>query len=244
MDLDSLREVCSKHILPESVPPLAVFREPYIPYVPDDWNRVLVLAESQNLAGADQKHRLELETMDERGRIDRLYNQDGIRRVGPWDDGHLKMAVESLGFDPERTAVSNAVPWTLEGSKRNLNPDRRLIDLAERFWSDIMPQLSKADAPALVITVGKVARQVMEAANRSGAFTLFPLASSSTNLLARVAWLFDPQDLFVRYPEGKSVVLRYFPTPSAPTVLFACHVLSMKSRYADRLEASAHRAAL
>lgn len=179
--------------------------------------------------------------MDGPGRIDRLYNKDGIRHVGPWDDGHLKMAVELLGFDPERTAVSNAVPWTIKDGKQNRNPDGQLIECAKRFWSDIMPELSIAEGLELVITVGKVARQVMEAGNLSGAFTLLPLASSSTNLFGRVAWLFDAQDLLARYPEGKSIAFRYFPTPSAPTVLFACHVLSMKAKYATRLETRAYR---
>lgn len=243
MNLDPLGEVCLKHILPESPPSLVVFREPYIPYVPSDWNGLLVLAESQNLAGAKHPHRSELETMTERERIDRLYNNDGIRHVGPWDNGHLKMAVELLGFDPERAAVSNAVPWTMEDSKRNRNPDGQLIECAKGFWSDIIPELSMAHGLALVITVGKVARQVMEAGNQPRAFTLFPLASSSTNLFGRVAWLFDTQDLLARYPEGNSIVLRYFPTPSAPTVLFACHVLSMKAKYAALLEALAQRSA-
>ena len=181
--------------------------------------------------------------MDGPGRIDRLYNKDGIRHVGPSGMTAISRWQSNCWASiRERTAVSNAVPWTMKDGKQNRNPDGQLIECAKRFWSDIMPELSIAEGLELVITVGKVARQVMEAGNLSGAFTLLPLASSSTNLFGRVAWLFDAQDL-ARYPEGKSIVFRYFPTPTAPTVLFACHVLSMKVKYATRLEARAHRSA-
>ncbi len=243
MNLDPLREVCSKHILSESQPSLVVFREPYIPYVPSDWNGVLVLAESQNLAKAEHPHRSELGAMNERERIDRLYNNDGIRRVGPWDDGHLKMAVELLGFDPERTAVSNAVPWTVDGGQRNRNPDETLRQCAVKFWSDIIPLMSSAESKILVITSGAVARNVMKEVVGKERFDLVQIVSSSPNNLGRVAGLFHEQDMLRRYGEAEPVIKRNKLVANQQTVFFACHVLSMKAKYAALLEAREHRSA-
>ncbi len=36
----------------DAAPSETIFPEPYLPYVPSDWNGILVLAEAQHLAGA------------------------------------------------------------------------------------------------------------------------------------------------------------------------------------------------
>jgi hypothetical protein len=41
-------DICSRHTLRDSTP--VVVAEPYLPYMPPCWNRVLVLAEAQEKA--------------------------------------------------------------------------------------------------------------------------------------------------------------------------------------------------
>ena len=45
---ERLFEICASHITPSEIS--VVIPEPYVPFVPDDWNGILVLAESQNLS--------------------------------------------------------------------------------------------------------------------------------------------------------------------------------------------------
>ncbi len=116
---DAMIEVCRRHVVSPDLH--AILPEPYIPYIPDDWNGLLVLAESQNLASAGEyRERLEKASSEDRFvRLSRCKNGTGVG-VQPWDDGHLKIAVKAaLDVDPARTAVSNAVPWSQQKKARN-----------------------------------------------------------------------------------------------------------------------------
>ena len=88
--------------------------EPYLPYLPDQWNGVLVLAEAQQLAGAREYLRW-LRGLPPEQRMIRLStpNPSGVG-VGPWDNGIVKLAVKAMMPDiqPEEVAVGNAVPWS------------------------------------------------------------------------------------------------------------------------------------
>ena len=55
MNNDQMIQVCKRHILPQHVH--AVVPEPYIPYIPDKWNAMLVLAEAQNLSSGSFEYK-------------------------------------------------------------------------------------------------------------------------------------------------------------------------------------------
>src|SRR5687767_623342 len=90
--IDHLVEVARKHILPSDTP--VVFQEPYVPYVPDNWNRVLLLAEAQNLSDSSKDYVAYLRARTQDERICRLGGSNDIG-VWPWDDGSLKLAIEA-----------------------------------------------------------------------------------------------------------------------------------------------------
>jgi hypothetical protein len=46
--INELISICENHTLPLTIN--AVVKEPYIPYLPEKWNRILVVAEAQNLS--------------------------------------------------------------------------------------------------------------------------------------------------------------------------------------------------
>jgi len=68
----------------DTVPSETIFPEPYLPYVPSDWNGILVLAEAQHLAGAST-YRQWLADLPSEDRMRRLPKAPGCLGVGPWD---------------------------------------------------------------------------------------------------------------------------------------------------------------
>ena len=123
MNKNTLVDICGRHILHdvESV----VLKEPYIPYIPQPWNGVLVLAESQNLSSENTEHVETLREMSPAERILRLRASPDYVGVYPWDDGSLKLAIEaSLQVKAAEVGVSNAVLWSQRGANgENVNPD-------------------------------------------------------------------------------------------------------------------------
>lgn len=101
-----------------------VFEEPYIPYLPENWNVFLVLAEVQNLPRKTKSVELldyieGLEKKESKYRILRLEdyppeygNKIG---VGPWDDDSLKLAFASVFGNEsiDQVSISNAVLWSV-----------------------------------------------------------------------------------------------------------------------------------
>ena len=85
-------QVCQKHTLPEEVD--VVIREPYLPYVPENWNGLLVLAEAQNLSKTNEEYVSELRGMSSDDLYFRLSDPADLG-IMPWDDGSLKLAVEA-----------------------------------------------------------------------------------------------------------------------------------------------------
>ena len=140
----------------------AVIPEPYIPYIPERWNRVIVLAEAQNLAKSNDDYVGILQKMSKRNRIERLYRAfetENRMRIQPWDDGSLQLAVEgALGIRPQETAVSNSVMWSQrKRNGTNMNPSSKLRRLSTRLWEE----MSKEISPRIVVTAGAVARDVI-----------------------------------------------------------------------------------
>ena len=133
--------------------------EPYIPYVPEGWNRTLVLAEAQNHAAGTYLSRLL--ALSKHNRVIRL-SLDEKLGIQPWDDGCLKIAVRAtLGLMPETTAVSNAVLWSLVNAKgTNANPSKELINQSTLLWSKMLDILK----PERVVTAGRVAEKIVKCA--------------------------------------------------------------------------------
>lgn len=202
-----------------------VLPEPYIPYVPDNWNKVLVLSESQNLSA--KKYVDELLAKDTKGRINRLYEWDDKVGVLPWDDGTLKLAIESaLGLKAEETAVSNAVPWSLvsKSGKKNVNPTDALIKSSADLWKEMLEVMQ----PERIITIGKIARITIGLADWKD--KRVALRSAARTNLSRMSGMFDTEDLLQRYPEVKRVAEQnpqWFKKFRNNKIFYACHAVSV-----------------
>lgn len=158
MGPDKLIEICARHVLPRTIP--AILPEPYIPFVPETWNGVLVLGEAQHLGKRNLSYRTWLLGADRLTRFTRFRLENDALGIAPWDDGTLRFAVEaSLGLLAEECAVSNAVPWSqVSENDDNANPSRELIKLAGRFWEEMLPAL----APTRIIACGGMAHSVFK----------------------------------------------------------------------------------
>lgn len=224
---DGLVNLCKNYILP--VKENVVIPEPYIPYIPDKWNRVLVLAESQNLAKSNDDYVAALRKMDTRQKIERLYYAvkiENIVRIQPWDDGSLKLATEAaLKAKSCYTAVSNAVLWSQRSDTgTNINPSNFLMNLSARIWKEFLLILQ----PKIVITAGKKAEYVIKKSCWSGQHIKLRLPAKTA--MSRVSGMFKTEDLLKRYPEVNRVVIEnpaWVKEYKQNKIFFACHAVSI-----------------
>jgi len=220
-----LLNICEKSILPETAD--VVIHEPYIPYIPEDWNRIIVLAESQNLSKDYHKYVSELKALTQIDRMRRLGQSTGDIGVYPWDDGSLKIALQaSLNLSAESTAVSNGVLWSQRGNKsQNINPDLNLQALSSQIWAQFLTVL----APEMVICSGKVAANVIRNSGWLG--KTIKLRSPSRTAMSRVSGMFDENDLLKRFPEVGSVLTKHPEWLGEKyrlnKIFFACHAVSL-----------------
>ncbi len=72
-----LLEICKRHVYPRArrftVP------EPYVPYIPKQWNKRLVLAEAQNHGKKSGEYLAWLKKLNAEDRMLRLYLREGVR---------------------------------------------------------------------------------------------------------------------------------------------------------------------
>lgn len=223
--LNRLLEICRRHCLRNS---RVVVGEPYIPFLPDKWNGILVLAEAQNMSTKNQDYVDRVKAMKRDERFQRLgrVEWEGIG-IQPWDDGSLPLAVASVfpELAVKQFGVSNAVVWsqrTEEGA--NKNPSDDLVRRSVRFWSDILAVLK----PEQVVTAGKIARGVIEQAWQGSHLAL---RSPSPRYLSPLVGLFDNEDLFRRFPEVSDALDRQPELLDghyrANKIFFACHAVSV-----------------
>jgi hypothetical protein len=227
-DSTNLGKLCLKHI---SGHEMVVIREPYIPYIPVNWNGVLILAESQNLSKTNEDYVNKLKNMDQKGKFRRLNNPENIG-IQPWDDGTLKLAVESIfpNKSLDSYSISNAVPWSLiDENGNNRSPDEELIHDAVYFWKEILRIME----PDIIITCGKIAKQVI---SKCWEGKLLDLWSPSPSLLSRVSGMFNQSDLLVRFPEVERALGHNRKLLNGGyemnKVFYSCHALS---KYASKL---------
>jgi len=231
MDIMPLIDICKKYIRHEGV----VIQEAFIPYIPQNWNtnknKVLVLAESQNLSSSNDDYIKKLEAMSPEERMQRLGAFSGGNiGIGPWDDGSLKLAVEaSLGIKESEVAVSNAVLWSQRGDRnQNKNPDRTLQKDSSALWSELLPILK----PVKIICCGKIAEKVIQKTNWHGEIVNLRLPSKTA--MSRVSGMFNEVDLLKRYPEVNSIIERNPHWLGSEyrknKIFFACHAVSIQTK--------------
>lgn len=225
---NELLAVCKKHVLSNSAN--AVINEPYIPYIPDNWNGIIVLAESQNLSSRSDDYIQALMSLSANERMNRL--SLGLNGIGvqPWDDGSLKLAIEAA-FDVKasETAVSNAVLWSQRGkTNQSITPDVNLQTESSKLWVELLPILK----PTLIICSGNVADSVISNTGWAGCKIKVRLPSKTA--MSRISGMFDKDDLLTRYPEVKAVADVHpewlkggYETNK---IFFACHVVSLHKK--------------
>ena len=211
-----------------------VIEEPYIPYIPADWNGVLVLAESQNLSSTNHGYVEALRRLAPTGRMKRLGHpelvDDGKVGVGPWDDGSLKLAVEAaFGARADRTGVSNAVLWSQRDpiTKANINPDTHLQRESSVIWVEMLQIIR----PERVICSGNVAQRVVREGGWLDEKTA-KLRLPSPSAMSRTSGMFREEDLLDRYREVARVIEahpEWVESDRRNKIFFACHAVSLHS---------------
>jgi hypothetical protein len=247
----ALLNVCKKYTAdaPENV----IFTEPYLPYVPENWNGILVLAESQMIRNEKDKYAQWLQEL--RSKPEHVMTRLGRKEprppypngpekigIGPWDDGTIKLALKAifigakLRLKLENVGVSNAVPWT-RGSgnnSKNLNSDEQMKAKATEFWEATF-DVWQPDIKALVV-LGNVAERVMRKAGILEKYgeKCLRLRLPSPNAINRVHGMFDCADLKARFPEVQAALGTLKMSERIEQykmkVFFACHAVSRGKR--------------
>jgi len=217
-----------------------VIPEPYLPYVPDNWNGILVLGEAQNLSPPNDPYVKWLRGLDSKSRMRRLGAcKSGIIGVQPWDDGNIPLALKSINgnMDLSKVAISNAVPWSRSKDRKNVKPDACMMKQASRFWNELLnawePKIR------LCIVFGRVSGQVLREAGLEEQ-KLLELRLPAPNLSIPAA-MFEEEDLLKRFCEvrkalGSPQLLKHAEdwqkkrAQRHRAVFFACHAVS-KTRY-------------
>jgi len=224
MDIkQDLIQICQNFKLADRIP--VIVKEPYIPYIPESSNKVLVVAESQNLSKKMQPYVDKLMKCSSNERILRLYNPNNILHIHPWDDGSIKLALASLNIEVNNTCVSNAVLWSQVGeNEQNINPQKTLQIHSKKIWIQMLEVLK----PEVIVCCGKIAQETFNNIYKCKMIHLRLPASTS---LSRVSGMFSETDLLNRYPEVKRQVElnpkwvdgKY----RLNKIFYACHAVSL-----------------
>jgi len=222
---DKLVEICKAHILSKDSE--VVIREPYVPFIPEGWNGVLVLAEAQNLSKTNSKYVSCLHDLDPLERFFRLSDPNNLG-IQPWDDGSLKLAVQSaFNIDINKTAVSNSIVWSqVKQNGNNDNPSNELMKLASSFWNDLLSVIT----PSIIVTSGKKASTVINGI-KTKQWKHIQLRLPSPMAMSRVSGMFPEKELLSRYPEVEESLNK---NPEwlnggyrQNKVFFACHAVTV-----------------
>jgi hypothetical protein len=182
-------------------------RYPYAPFIPKNWNGILVLGISQKISvhnNGDVDYRESLLNLSDDYLMFRLGNKDVTGKksdqflgVKPWDDGYLKLAM--LSCFPESKVneygVSNVIPWEL--NRDNKFQNNFLESKSIKFWKDVLTVIK----PKYVIGIGQITGNAFALgyACKKMKFRYFQLLSPVS--LRTIINLFDENDIYFRYPE-------------------------------------------
>jgi len=186
--------------------PPAYDRFPYAPYIPDKWNKILVLGTTQKINtrnNGDKEYRQSLLDVSDENMIFRLGNSrvtcvESDEQIGveDWDNGFLKIAMLS-GFPGSKLSefgVSNAIPWELSRVDKERNNFLQFKSI--NFWKSIFHLIK----PKCVISTGRFGHHtILLCYPREMKFKYFNLLSPQAPNIAFN--LFDEEDLYFRYPE-------------------------------------------
>lgn len=230
---DKLIQVSKKH--QQTDPSVDEFdMYPYIPYIPNNWNGILLLGEAQQLSKNNERNRKyieQLEKLDPLNQMMRLANKalfsDGQIGISPWDEGYLQMAMAACF--PElllkQYALSNAIPWHL--NKTNKEQTEKYVEMARQYWYETLCVLIE-NGLRVVIRTGEFARDILNwnyLTKHCNLNDVFYLRSASQ--LERVAYLFDKVDLLTRYPEIQMAIEKTEAKwQSLNHIFYASHALS------------------
>ncbi len=226
---EALINVCKSHCYQNAEN--VIVPEPYLPYVPENWNGIFILAESQSSAAPQYWKRVKEESALER--MQRLEKNPKRLGIGPWDDGTIKLALQAifegadLGLKLEEVAVSNAVPWTRKSddNRKNLRPDGQMQDKAAEFWKEFF-HAWQPEIKALVV-LGKFAEGVMRKAEILEKYRVLNLRLPSPNVIDRVRGMFSCDDLEIRFQEVKKARECLGVSKDEREIFFACHAVSL-----------------
>lgn len=234
---ETLLDVCRKHCYQNA--PNCLVPEAYLPYMPENWNGILILAEAQT---PYPNYWEKLKDLDAIGRMTRLgrkelqFKETDIG-IGPWDNGTIKLALQAIfngakiGLKLEDVAVSNAVPWTKKTTGKNVTPDDEMQAKAAEFWKDIF-DVWNPDLKVLVV-LGNTAERVMRKAgilkNKKFEKKWLKLRLPSPMGIKRVSGMFSCDDLKARFPEVQKALdtLKINKEEYNMKVFFACHAVSL-----------------
>lgn len=206
---------------------------PYIPYIPDNWNGVLVVAEAQNLnigAYADCSVERKICRLYPDYDNTQSYAVDGpfpILDVKPWEDGSIPLALKAaLNLDPYKTAVCNACFWSRREGNANANPNKEMQDQSRELWKEMWCALEPHIE--FVVTCGTIAASVFDFVGGKRK----KLRSPSPNAMSRVSGMFRKDDLLERYPEVKTAYeeIKFDENDISyeqNKIFYACHVVSL-----------------
>lgn len=227
-----------------------VVAEPYIPYIPDSWNGILVLAESQNLAHYE-KYTNRLMKKSFEGKVMRLY-EEAPKDLGvkPWDDdGYIKFALKVMypKINLDQVSVCNAVPWSRAREGVNANPNKEMKERAGEFWNNIFSIWigdNKETKLQKIITLGTVAYDVISKAKMES--YCIKLAFPSPRIMNNVMCMFDDDDLMKMLPEIFPRVKNSYPgfieeNPELNKnerymILYACHAVNIMQKTINKID--------
>jgi hypothetical protein len=205
---------------------------PFIPYIPDNWNGVLVLAEAQNLYEDAYKDCSDLQKiyrlypdMDCSKSYDANKGLFPILDIKPWEDGSIPLALKAaLEINPFETAICNSCLWSLRKNGINVNPNDEMRDMSRDLWKEMWSVLG--ESAERVVCCGSVAASIFDFEEVEGKRACLRLPSP--NALSRVSGMFNEAELFKRYPEVEKVFAGFSDTTYRQNkIFFACHAVSI-----------------
>jgi hypothetical protein len=180
---------------------------PYVPYLPKNWNKILVLGTSQKISlknNGDKDYRDSLKDLSEEYLIFRLGNPivtdkkaEQFIGVEPWDEGFLKLAMLSC-FPKSKLSefgVSNAFPWELD--KNNKPQNYFLEHKSLKFWEAVLPVIK----PEYLICIGNATKFHIVLGYLCKEMNIKYFSLLSPYFLKYILTLFDENDLYWRFPE-------------------------------------------